>query len=333
MTDRKSIQTAQAPHRLPPLNALRAFEAAARHSSFALAARELHVTPAAVSHQIKGLEAYLGLRLFQRLKRGLELTRAGQAFLPKLREGFARLGEAVEELRSLNEPGTLAVSAATSFATRWLAPRLHRFVAAHPDLDVRITASTRLIDPAKGEIGPGDAQAGSPVEDADIVVRFGAGDYPGFRVDKLLPVSVTPLCSPRLNAGEHPIRSAADLKHHVLIHDNVNFDDGTPLWDAWFEAAGMAGVDTSHGLHFNHAMLALEAAAEGMGVVLGMPVLAGSDLASGRLIAPLALSLPLKFGYHIVSDPDAARRSDVAAFRNWLLAEATRDPAPDPKKA
>ena len=324
--DRKYIAKPVPGSRLPPLNALRAFEAAARHGSFATAARELHVTPAAVSHQIKGLEENLGLRLFRRLKRGLELTRAGQAFLPKLREGFERLGEAVGELRSLNEPGTLAVSAATSFATRWLAPRLHRFVAAHPDLDVRITASTRLVDPGKSDSGPGDAQAGSPVEDADIVVRFGTGDYPGFRVDKLLAVSVTPLCSPRLNAGEHPIRSAADLRHHVLIGDNVSFDDGRPLWDAWFEAAGMAGVDTSPGLRFNQAMLALEAAAEGMGVVLGMPVLAGSDLASGRLIAPLALSLPLKFGYHIVCDPDAAQRSDVAAFRDWLLAEASRDP-------
>jgi LysR family glycine cleavage system transcriptional activator len=320
-------------YRLPPLNALRAFEAAARHLSFAAAAKELHVTPAAVSHQIKGLEAYLDLQLFRRRKRGLELTRSGEAFLPKLREGFERLGEAVDELRSRNEPGTLAVSVATSFATRWLAPRLHRFVAAYPDLDVRITASTRLIDPAKGGSAPGDAQAGSPVEDADIVVRFGTGDYPGFRVDKLLSVSVTPLCSPRLNAGEHPIRAAADLAHHVLIHDNVRFDDGRPLWEAWFDAAGMPGTDTSHGLRFSHAMLALEAAAEGMGVELGMPVLAGSDLASGRLIAPLALSLPLKFGYHIVSDPDAAQRSDVAAFRNWLLAEAARDSAPEPKKS
>lgn len=331
--DRKTIVKPDPGSRLPPLNALRAFEAAARHGSFATAARELHVTPAAVSHQIKGLEETLGLRLFRRLKRGLELTRAGQAFLPKLSEGFERLGEAVADLHSLAEPGTLAVSAATSFATRWLAPRLHRFVAAHPDLDVRITASTRLVDPGKGDSGPGDAQAGSPVEDADIVVRFGTGGYPGFRVDKLLAVSVTPLCSPRLNAGEHPIRSAADLRHHVLIRDNVSFDDGRPLWDAWFEAAGMAGVDTSPGLRFNHAMLALEAAAEGMGVVLGMPVLAGSDLASGRLIAPLALSLPLKFGYHIVSDPDAARRSDVAAFRDWLLAESSRDPARDPARA
>lgn len=312
--------------RLPPLNALRAFEAAARHLSFAMAAKELHVTPAAVSHQVKGLEEHLRQRLFRRLARGLELTRAGRAFLPKLREGFERFGEALDELRAIQDSGTLAVSAAPSLATRWLAPRLHRFVGAHPELDVRINASTRLIDPNSNPETPVDALAGSPVEDADIVVRFGTGDYPGFRVDRLLLVAVTPMCSPRLLDGGHPLRAAADLKQQVLIHDNVRYDDGRPLWDAWFESAGMPGTDTSHGLRFSHAMLALEAAADGMGVALGMPVLAGSDLASGRLVAPLALSLPLKYAYYIVSGADTAERSDVAAFRNWLLAEAARDP-------
>ena len=285
--------------RLPPLNALRSFEAAARHLSIAMAAKELHVTPAAVSHQVKGLEEYLGQRLFERLARGLELTLAGRALLPKLREGFERFGEAVQALRAIEDSGTLTVSVAPSFATRWLAPRLHRFVSAHPDLDVRINASTRLIDPKKYEFASGDTVAASPVDDADIVVRFGTGEYPGFRVDKLLPVTVTPICSPRLIAGTLPLRSAADLKHHVLIHDNVTFDDGRQLWDAWFEAAGMPEVDTSHGLRFSHAMLALEAAADGMGVTLGMPVLARSDLASGRLVAPLDLSLPLRFAYYV----------------------------------
>ncbi len=313
------------PLRLPPLNALRAFETAARHLSFAMAARELHVTPAAISHQVKGLEVHLEQRLFRRLKRGLELTRAGQVLLPRLSEGFERLGAALDELRTINEEGTLAVSVPASFATRWLAPRLHRFVSAHPELDVRINASTRLIDPNSGEGEPGDPLAGSPVEDSDIVVRFGTGDYPGFRVEKLLSVAVTPMCSPRLLQGQQALRDAADLNQHVLIHDNLFYDDGRPLWDAWFDAAGIPGTDTSHGLRFSHAMLALEAAADGMGVALGMPVLASSDLASGRLVAPLKLSLPLKFAYYIVSGLDTAERGDVAAFRNWLLAEAARD--------
>jgi LysR family glycine cleavage system transcriptional activator len=223
--------------RLPPLNALRAFETAARHLSFAIAARELHVTPAAISHQVKGLEDYFGQRLFRRLKRGLELTRAGQVLLPKLSEGFVRLGDAVAEMRSISEEGTLAVSAAPSFATRWLAPRLHRFVGSNPELDVRINASTRLIDPGKDPTVSGDTVVGSPVEDADIAVRFGTGEYPGFRVDKLLNVKVTPMCSPRLLKNGPPLRVPADLKQHVLIHDNVRYDDGRSLWDAWFEAA------------------------------------------------------------------------------------------------
>ncbi len=330
--DRKIISNTGTAERLPPLNALRAFVSAARYLSFATAAKELHVTPAAISHQIKGLEAHLGLRLFRRLTRGLELTRAGQTLLPKLREGFDRLGEALDEMRAGEAPGTLAVSAATSFATRWLAPRLHRFVAAHPDLDVTINASTRLIDPKKDAIAPGDALAGSPMDDADIVVRFGTGAYPGFRVDKLLSVSVTPMCSPRLaegkNAASHPLRTPEDLRHQVLIHDNVSFDNGGPLWDAWLAAAGIGDFDASHGLRFSHAMLALDAAAEGMGVALGMRVLAAPDLAAGRLVAPLEVSLPLKFAYYIVSDESASERSDVTAFRNWLLAEAAREAGP-----
>jgi len=311
---------------LPPLTALRAFEVAARHLSFAEAARELHVTPAAISHQMKGLEDYLGQRLFRRLKRGLELTRAGQVLLPKLSEGFSRMADAVEDLRALGGENTLAVSVATSFASRWLTPRLHRFVSAHPDLDVRITASTRLIDPASGEVQPGDAIGESPVEDADIVVRFGTGDYPGFRVDRLLAVDVTPVCSPRLLETQ-PLRAPEDLRRHVLIHDNLRAEDGQPLWDAWFALAGMPGTDTSHGLRFSHAMLALEAAADGLGVALGMRALAELDLASGRLVAPLGLALPLPFGYYIVSGADTAQRPGVVAFREWLLAEAARGAA------
>jgi LysR family glycine cleavage system transcriptional activator len=323
--DRKSNQETAAALRLPPLNALRAFEAAARHLSFALAAKELHVTPAAISHQIKGLEDYLGQQLFRRRKRGLELTRAGEVLLPNLTAGFERMGEAVEALRQLEAEGTLAVSAATSFATRWLAPRLHRFVSAHPELDVRIHASTRLIDPKSGDPEGGDGDPSSPLENADVAVRFGTGDYPGYRVDKLMSVSVTPMCSPKL-LEERPLRTPADLAQHVLIHDNVTYDDGGPLWPAWFKAAGVESADTVHGLRFSHAMLALEAAADGMGVAIAMPVLAQADLASGRLVAPLPVSLPLRFAYYIVSAPDAADRGDVVAFRNWLLAEAARRP-------
>jgi LysR family glycine cleavage system transcriptional activator len=320
--DRKT--SPRAPVRLPPLNALRAFESAARQLSFAAAAKELHVTPAAISHQIKGLEDHLERPLFRRLKRGLELTRAGQVLLPKLTEGFERMGDALEQLRSLDDEGVLAVSAATSLASRWLTPRLHRFVSAHPELDVRINASTRLIDPKKGDPEGGDGDPSSPMENADVAIRFGTGDYAGYRSDRLLSVTVTPMCSPKLLEGKHALRTPADLKHHLLIRDNVTYDDGGTLWDAWLRAAKVEDVDSSHGLRFSHALLALEAAADGMGVAITMPVLAESDLASGRLVAPFKLALPLKFAYYVVSPPDTADRDDVVAFRTWLLAEAAK---------
>src|SRR5262245_23130885 len=300
--DRKT--SPKGPVRLPPLNALRAFESAARLLSFAAAARELHVTPAAISHQIKGLEDQLERPLFRRLKRGLELTRAGQVLLPKLTEGFERMGDAIEQLRLLDDEGVLSVSAATSLASRWLTPRLHRFVSAHPELDVRINASTRLIDPKQGDPAGGDGDPSSPMENADVAIRFGTGDYPGYRVDKLLAVTAIPMCSPKLLQGKNALRTPADLVNHLLIHDNVTNDDGGPLWEAWLNAAKVEGVDISHGLRFSHALLALEAAADGMGVALSMPVLAEADLASGRLVAPFKLALPLKFAYYIVSPPD-----------------------------
>jgi LysR family glycine cleavage system transcriptional activator len=312
---------------LPPLNALRAFEAAARHLSFAQAAKELHVTPAAISHQVKGLEEDLAVKLFRRQARGLELTSAGRVCLPKLSEGFDRLAEAVEKVRSSNAPGTLSVSAAPTFASKWLAPRLHRFVTALPNLDLRLNASTRLIDATKDEGPSGEAQLGSLMEDADIAIRFGSGRYPEFRVDKLFPVSVTPMCSPRLLAGEQPLREPADLRHHVLIHDNIGSDDGRPMWQVWLEAAGVEGVDITHGLRFNHAVLALEAAADGLGVALGMPQIAALDLASGRLAAPFALRLPIASAYYLVCAGDRCDRSDVVAFRDWILQEAGRDSA------
>ena len=312
---------------MPTLNALRAFEVAARHLSFVQAAKELHVTPAAISHQVKGLEEDLAVKLFRRQASGLELTSAGRMCLPKLSEGFERLAEAVEKIRASNAPGTLSVSSAPTFASKWLAPRLHRFVAAFPELDVRINASTRLIDAKKDEGSSGEAQSGWPVENADVAIRFGSGRYPEFRVDKLFPVSVTPMCSPRLLAGELPLREPADLRHHVLIHDNIGSDDGRPMWQVWLEAAGVEGVDITHGLRFNHAVLALEAAADGLGVALGMPQIAAFDLASGRLVAPFALRLPITAAYYLVCAGDRCDRSDVVAFRDWILQEAGRDSA------
>lgn len=312
--------------RLPPLNALRAFEAAARHLSFTRAAEELHVTPAAISHQIKALEEHLGVLLFRRLNRALELTEVAQDCLPKLREGFACLAEAIERVRTHEKVGTLSVSVAPSFAAKWLMPRLHRFVTAHPDIDVRISASTRLIDVTKKNVSASLEQVDLRMEDSDICIRFGTGKYPGFRVDKLFSVSVIPMCSPKLLEGAHPLRRPEDLRHHTLIqYDTVYFDEAKADWDKWMQAAGVKGVDAARGPHFSHAMLALEAAADGLGVVLGIPILAALDLEAGRLIIPFPLSLPLSFAYYVVCAEAACDRPNVAVFRNWLFEEAQRD--------
>ena len=311
-------------HHAPPLNALRAFESAARLQSFARAAAELHVTPAAISHQVKGLEDFLGIKLFRRRASGLELTHAGRVCQPKLREGFQRLAEAVEQIRATGAPGTLTVDSAPTFAAKWLAPRLHRFVAAHRGLDVRINASTRLIDPSVDDVGL-ENQSGPPPEDADISIRFGSGEYPGMRVDRLLKVDVTPMCSARL-MKERALHDPGDLRKQVLIHDIIPSDDGRPLWQVWLEAAGVEGVDVAHGLRFNHSGMALEAAADGLGVALSMPQLAAFDLAAGRLVAPFVLRVPLGSAYYLVSPGERSDRSEVAAFRRWIMEEAKREP-------
>jgi LysR family glycine cleavage system transcriptional activator len=308
--------------RLPPLNALRAFVVAAQHLSFARAAEELHVTPAAISHQIKALEQHVGVKLFRRRSRAIELTEAARACLPKLREGFERLGEAAEQLRTHEGGDTLAVSVATSLATKWLVPRLYRFVTAHPEVDVRISASTRLIDIRRTRIAGGTEQIGPRLDEADICIRFGTGEYPGFSVVKLFPVSVAPVCSPQLADAEPALRRPEDLRTHVLIQDDTVFFDGTmSAWDHWLRAAGASDVDTSRGPRFSHAALALEAAADGLGVALSPTVLAKSDLAAGRLVMPFELSLPLVLAYYIVSPETAADTPSVRAFRDWLLEE------------
>lgn len=307
--------------RLPPLGPLRAFEAAARHSSFARAAEELNVTPGAISHQVKALEGYLGTALFRRRNRAIELTAAGEACLPKLREGFDSLAAAIERVPTRGQ-ATLAISAAPSLAARWLTPRLQHFVAAHPDVDVRISASTSLID-VRGDWSSSDlGTITNPTEDADIAIRFGSGLYPGFHADKLLPVSVTAMCSPRLFDGEHPLRSPSDLQHHALLKDDAVYFAGEGDWDVWLHAAGAGDIDTSRGVHFSHSALALEAAADGLGVVLGNPMLAAAELEAGRLVIPFEIHRPSTFAYYVVCAEASCDRPDVLAFRTWVHAEA-----------
>ena len=296
---------------LPPLNSLRAFEAAGRHLSVTRAARELHVTPAAVSHQVRGLEDYLGLKLFRRSGNSLLLTDAGQACLPGLGEGFDRLMEAIERLKEHDARGPLHVSVAPAFASKWLVPRLERFDTAHPDIDVRISASLELVD--------FDRQG------FDAAIRLGRGSYPGLDVHELFAESVVPMCDPRLTEGPHPLRTPDDLRNHVLLHDDsLRFERAAPDWPMWLEAAGVRGVDTSRGPHFSHPDHAMQAAMDGAGVVLGWRTLASADLAAGRLTIPFELTLAMELSFFFVCPKAAADRPKIVAFREWLLEETDR---------
>lgn len=297
--------------RLPPLNALRCFEAAARHMNFTKAAAELSVTPAAVSHQIKTLEDFLGVSLFRRTPQGLFLTDAGQACLPGIRDGFDQLLMAVDQLRTVGETGILTVSVAPSFAAKWLLPRLDRFQTAHPEIDVRVSASMALVDFSSGDV--------------DLAIRYGSGAYPGLEVELLVRDTVYPVCSPALLEGPHGLRSPDQLRHHTLLHDDSpDGDESCPTWPMWIRAAGIEGVDATRGPRFNQSSLVLEAALLGRGVALAKSTLADADVAAGRLVKPFDISFPVRFAYYIVHPRSKATLTKVALFKAWLKDEAAR---------
>ena len=291
--------------RLPPLNALRCFVVAAKHLSFTKAAAELNVTHSAVSHQIKALEAWLGAPLFRRVNRGLVLTNAGQAYLKPVRDSFERLAEATRRLRVRERTGPLTVSIMPSFAAKWLMPRLRRFRERHPDIDVRISASSQLTDFAR--------------EDVDICIRYGRGVWPDVDIELLMRESMFPVASPRLIEGPVPLKVPADLAHHTLISD---YDWRVDFWQLWLEAAGMSDFVVRHSLSFNYSNLMLQAAIDGLGVALSQNALAGDDLAAGRLVRLFDYALPTDYGYYVVVPEGTAQRPKIAAFRNWLLEEA-----------
>ena len=302
--------------RLTHLNGVRAFEAVARHMSFAKAAEELGVTPAAVSQQVKTLEDYLGVKLFKRTKRAIFLTDTAQAMLPEVREGFDLVGAGLSRARAQRGRRPLVVSVTPSVAAKWLMPRLERFLARHPDVDIRLDTTTRRVDLAR--------------EDVDVALRYGDGDYPGLDVVPLMSEHVFPVCSPRLLEGKHPLRTVADLRHHTLIHDaSMPKGSAFPSWAGWLEAAGAPGIDTSRGLQVNASMLAIQAALDGQGVALGRSVLVADDVAAGRLVRPFALTFPLRFRYYVVHQKDLPQESRVPVFRSWLLAEAREGEAGD----
>lgn len=310
-------------YRLPPLAALRAFESAARHLSFKKAADELHVTPAAVSLQIKTLEEYLGVALFRRLTRALELTPQALAMLPRLREGFECLASAVAATREAVD-GALTVTAPPSFASRWLVPRLSRFSALHPEVELRLASSPDSVD-QEGEAPVfGDGMFDPREAASEVAIRFGLGAYPGFQVDRIFTPDRIAVCSPRLATARKPLASPADLGRHVLIHDEtVASANGESDWSQWFRIAGVpAGeIDVSRGPRFSNAVLAVEAALDGQGVALAMRPLVEADIAAGRLVVPFEISLPSAYAYFLVMPRVEVQRAAVAAFRSWLLAE------------
>ncbi len=295
---------------LPPLNGLRAFEAAARHLSFAKAAEELNVTPAAVSQQVKGLEAFYGVKLFRRLTRALMLTDAGQSALPTLREGFDKLAEGASRISNHQSSSVLTVSVTPSFGGKWLVPRLERFASAHPEFDVRID--------------PTETLANFGTDDVDVGIRYGTGEYDGLHSTCLLADAAFPVCSPALLEGDHPLLTPEDLRHHTLLHVQWKMQSELqPNWGMWLKTAGVEGVDVTRGPRFSVEGMSVQAAIEGMGVSLTLQSLVADDLRSGRLVRPFPPSVidATKFCYYFVCPEASLEIEKVRSFKDWLVAE------------
>jgi len=293
---------------LPSLNALRAFEAAARHLSFKEAGRELHVTRGAVSQQVKALEEELGVRLFRRLTRQIALTEEGQALLPKVRQAFQLITTAAEGLTAERRGATLTISTLPSFASKWLVPRLGRFTEHHPEIDVRISATPVLVDFGRDGV--------------DVAIRQGTGNYPGLHSDFLLHADLFPVCSPALLKGSNPLREPADLRHHHLLHHRRAAE-----WSVWLQAHNVEGIDVSHGTRFSDDALVLQAAINGQGVAITRDPLASDDLAAGLLVRPFPQTTPDLFAYYLVCAPERAQEPKIVAFREWIVGAMQADPS------
>lgn len=286
--------------RLPPLNALRAFEASARQLSFTRAAEELFVTQAAISHQIKSLEEHLGIKLFMRKNRALLLTEEGQSYYLDIKDVFNQLNDATERLLARGAKGAITVSLQPSFAIQWLVPRLNAFNILHPDVDVRIKAV--------------DQPDGSLTEDVDVAIYYGRGRWPDVRAEQLHTEYLIPVCSPLLLQGKKPLNTVHDLANHTLLHDTSRRD-----WKRWFKEAGVKGVNVNHGPIFSHTAMVVQAAVHGQGVALANSILAKPELDAGRLISPFNHMLISKNAYYIVCRENQADVGKIEAFRDWVL--------------
>jgi LysR family glycine cleavage system transcriptional activator len=295
--------------RLPSLNGLRAFEAAARHLSFTQAASELNVTQTAISHQIRRLEEELGIRLFVRKNRALALTPEAREYLPGIRAAFNDLRLATDRLLRKDADNVLTISTLASLAAKWLLPRLSAFQEVHPDIDVRITTSTGLIDFASGDV--------------DAAIRYGRGHWPGLRSEWLMADEMFPVCSPALLTGKRPLRSPEDLRDHALLHNTNNGDD----WRLWLTAAGLPpDISKQPGITFDLILMTVQAAIDGMGVAMGRTSYVKDDIAKGRLVVPFDIALPADAGFYLVSPEGTPDSPKLRAFRQWLVALAQNKP-------
>src|SRR4051812_3981651 len=287
---------------LPSLNGLRAFESAARHLSFTLAAAELNVTQTAISHQIRRLEEQLGVSLFVRSNRALHLTHEAQAYLPSVRTAFDDLRRATARLRRPDRDGMLTVSTTASLAAKWLVTRVAGFQDANPGIEVRITTSAHLVDFEREEV--------------DLAVRYGRGNWPGLRANWLMAEDIFPVCSPSLLKSDKPLRCPEDLAHHTLLHATVSRED----WQLWLTAAGLpVSLATRRGLSFDQSFMAIQAAVEGLGVALGRTRFVEADIEAGRLVVPFDMVLPADAGFYIVAPEATADSPKIALFRDWLI--------------
>ncbi len=300
--------------KIPPLNSVRAFEAAARHLSFTKAADELNVTAAAISQQIRNLEDIVGVPLFRRLTRAVMLTDAGQTALPFLTEGFDQIAAGVEKMKDHENAGVLTVSAAPSFAAKWLVQRLPRFQEQYPDIGIRLDPSLQLANFERDNV--------------DIAIRFGDGDYKGMKCDLLMQEFTTPVCSPKLLRGKHALKTPDDLRHHTLLHcDWGLIKREQPDWAMWLKLVGIEDIDASRGPVFTTEALAQEAALEGHGVALANTTIISGDIAKKRLVAPFEYFLTSDLGFYVVCPETTADFPKNAAFRQWLLEEAGAEAA------
>jgi LysR family glycine cleavage system transcriptional activator len=296
--------------RLPSLNGLRAFEAAARHLSFTLAASELNVTQTAISHQIRRLEEELGIRLFVRQNRALALTPEARDYLPGVRAAFNDLRLATDRLLRKDDDKVLTVSTLASLAAKWLLPRLTDFQEHHPGIDVRITTSTGLVDFQRDNVDAG--------------IRYGRGQWPGLRADWLMADELFPVCSPSLLHGDKPLRCPEDLKSHMLLHtSNANSDD----WRLWLTAAGLPpDIARQPGITFDMIFMTIQAAIDGIGVAMGRTSYVQDDIAKGRLVVPFKIALPADAGFYLVAPEGRREAPKLTAFRDWMIA-ATQNKA------